>query len=955
VSLSGSPFTNCSKTFPCPVCLDTDHCSVIKAKRIVNCRNVDANEGEPRYDKGGRAYWTHHLDAQAGALLQQLPDAPPIAPVEKLDEVYKMYLNFIQLLSKPYGLSEQHLASLMRRGFSLEEIVERDYRTNPDEALRHAIADLLVKQFGEELCRLVPGFIPPTGDEAAWSLMGTAGILVPVRDEKGRIVSLKLRRDVPDKHGNRYLTISSSAHGGPIAHRLIHCPKDLYLDLTRVRVTEGELKADFIQQATEMNTLSLPGVGAYKQVVPALKALERVTNEGGLGTAIGTVVVALDADSRRKKTVALCLQQLVTCLKEAGYEVELETWNEGIGKGLDDLLLAGGEPTVLTGEEVDAEIAACLRACGIKTIREELTEIVTDVEAQQNLLPISENLARLDLILDVDLDQPREMIWFECEMERVASFKWKSTLKRLLRVQEMERKTKATEGEREETDGRTVIETYDRLGRDVAKDALVALVAANEPPELFNQGGSLKQLVETQDKLLPVDLRACDMQVYLDRCANWVETRSKRPVLISAPPRVALDLLSGRRDYSTFPELRGIVASPVFDRDGNLILTPGYHKRSGLYYAPKGQLDLAIDLTRPVTWEEAGRAATWVEKYMFGTLSLVGAADKSHAWSLFLLPFVRDMIDGPTPLHIINAPKEGTGKGLTNFVCTNPFVPGGPSASKVPANPEEWGKVLLGALKVAPSHIFFDNANYRVDSGALAQCLTERSYSDRRLGTNQIDEYPVRSVWSMTGNNVEVSAEIARRAVWMDLDANCEDPSTRKYEVDLKVFLEQNRSQQVWAALTIIRYWHQHGCPGVSGVTMGSYERYVQVIGGILYLIGVDGFLTNRRAVLDDYNSENLGWRAFVGEWWARHNTQEMRARDLAELGDNLPFWEEMGDGRNAAMSFGRRLKKKRNLVFCGKKITSRVVANQEVFRLLVVDEAEHLKDVEDRKKMVQG
>lgn len=41
-----------------------------------------------------------------------------------------------------------------------------------------------------------------------------------------------------------------------------------------------------------------------------------------------------------------------------------------------------------------------------------------------------------------------------------------------------------------------------------------------------------------------------------------------------------------------------------------------------------------------------------------------------------LNPFVRDLIDGPTPLHLIEAPVAGTGKGLLASIAMLPALPG---------------------------------------------------------------------------------------------------------------------------------------------------------------------------------------------------------------------------------------------------------------------------------------
>lgn len=952
MSLTGV-FQNCSKVFPCPICQAVDRCSILRARGIVNCRTVDANEGEPRTGKDGSHHWTHHLGRQMSTVLAQMPDAPPVAEMDRLHEVYSFYLAIIQCYYQTSGLQKHHVENLQKRGFGLRQAIDAGYRSNPDEAGKRTLMPMLLQHFGPDLLRLVPGVIAPKDDEGKWGLAGPEGILIPVRDEKNRIVSLKLRRDVPDSNGSRYCTISSTSHGGPSAHRAAHFPTPRMINLRRVRITEGELKADAVQRITEINTVSLPGVGAWRQAVPALKALEMTAAPDQSHGTVETVVVAFDADAARKPTVALCLKELVADLRAHEYEVEVETWDEQLGKGLDDLLLTGEEPEVLAGEDLDDYLKACLKAAGIQSVREELTEIIGVIEQAQNLIPVIETARYKDLLADVMEDAPTEWEYFKARVDAIYKGKWKSGIQRMLRVHQLERRQ--SEGEaiirEEDTEGLPSIETFDRIISDVRKDAVNALVAANEPPQLFEQGGRLVHLTALGERQVATAVDQPDLQRFLDDSAHWTESRGKRPVYIPCPPRYAQDMLSGKTDFTMFPTLRGTVHTPCFDRDGNLIHVPGLHRASGLYYHPKTKLEINLNMERLPTREEFERARGWVSKYMFGTLPFDNPAARAHAWALFLLPFVREMIAGPTPLHVINAPREGTGKGLTNFVCTNPFVPGGPEAANEPKNAEEWAKTLLSALEKAESHIFFDNINQRVDSGALALCLTESVYTSRRLGVSQMVSVPVRCVWTLAGNNVELSREIARRSVWIELDANCEDPSLLDFGgLNLREFVAANRASAVAAAITLIRWWLAHDCPLAARVTMGSYERWAEVMGGLLHCCEIEGFLTNQQTVLDDHNSDTLGWRAFVSEWWQKYGDQEVKARDLTELADVLPFWEELQARPGQAVSFGKKLEKQRNLVFLGKKITGRIAHNQRVYRLAVTNATEHDKDLKGRR-----
>jgi len=63
-----------------------------------------------------------------------------------------------------------------------------------------------------------------------------------------------------------------------------------------------------------------------------------------------------------------------------------------------------------------------------------------------------------------------------------------------------------------------------------------------------------------------------------------------------------------------------------------------------------------------------------------------------------LMPFVREFIKGPTPLHVIDAAKQGSGKGLLADCCS--VVATGRDAGKGPElrDPAETRKFITSVL-----------------------------------------------------------------------------------------------------------------------------------------------------------------------------------------------------------------------------------------------------------------
>ena len=167
---------------------------------------------------------------------------------------------------------------------------------------------------------------------------------MPVRDRQGRVIALKLRPD-DGRDGPKYIWISSTDRGGPSPGSPPHVPLGTPAQADIVRLTEGELKADIAFALTGLPTIGISGVDQWKSALPILEAM---------GARV--VHVAFDMDAWTKPGVAAALAACVKELIRLKYEVRLETWDPADGKGIDDLLAAGKQPAVVTGQEVLARI-----------------------------------------------------------------------------------------------------------------------------------------------------------------------------------------------------------------------------------------------------------------------------------------------------------------------------------------------------------------------------------------------------------------------------------------------------------------------------------------------------------------------------------------------------------------------------------------------------------------------
>ena len=214
--------------------------------------------------------------------------------------------------------------------------------------------------------------------------------------------------------------------------------------------------------------------------------------------------------------------------------------------------------------------------------------------------------------------------------------------------------------------------------------------------------------------------------------------------------------------------------------------------------------------------------------------------------ALLLLGFLRGMVDGPTPLHLIEKPTPGTGATLMVDAIATILTGAGASVMTEGRDDDEWRKRVTAKLRQVPTILLIDNLRLKLDSSAVAAALTAPFWEDRILGQSEMARLPIRCLWIATGNNPEFSNEMARRLVRIRLDANVERPWQRSgfRHPDLMTWVRANRARLVAACLTLCQAWIAEGRPRGTR-TIGSYENWAQVLGGVLEVAGIDGFLGN--------------------------------------------------------------------------------------------------------------
>lgn len=337
------------------------------------------------------------------------------------------------------------------------------------------------------------------------------------------------------------------------------------------------------------------------------------------------------------------------------------------------------------------------------------------------------------------------------------------------------------------------------------------------------------------------------------------------------------------------PVIHAITRTPVYGRDGSPIHKRGFHASDHLWYEPDECLASLPSI--PDHPSDAARAkARELLSEAIGDFPFTGQEERATIYAAILLPFVRRMIKGPTPIHLIEAPVQGSGKTLLASIVS--IISTGEDISPIVLNhnEEETQKALATELSRGRAVIVIDNLDTShgpLNSPAFAMVATQTAPCFRRLGSNGPDAamvLPNNATWIVTGNNVQVSQDLIRRFIRARLDPGMETPHMRAQSAfkhpDIVAWVRENRMQLVWAALTLCQSWISAGRkPGPQN--LGSYESWAATIGGILDHAGIKGFLGNAQDFYGFANGEADSWGPFLDLWWRKFGGQQMPAKIL--------------------------------------------------------------------------
>lgn len=339
--------------------------------------------------------------------------------------------------------------------------------------------------------------------------------------------------------------------------------------------------------------------------------------------------------------------------------------------------------------------------------------------------------------------------------------------------------------------------------------------------------------------------------------------------------------------YEELEQSPEIIYTPLFTRDGDLVMTPGYKPELNIIMA---NTNFTVDVPQSPTWDQVDEAVRFLREEVlvdFPFLDYDSAGNEkrepseANALAMILTPFMRRMINGVTPVFFVAKPTPGTGGTLLGKLPMNLFDGQESAPMRYSQSEEEMQKGLLSAIIESRSHLFFDDVK-EFNNRALLQSITAQEIGGRKLGQTQNISRPNLFNWIATGNNPIVLSEMERRIVWVRLNGKTVDIQERKYRhTDFSGFLIQNRSKIVGYILTMIQYWIDLEKPLFEERKRASFEDWSRKVGGVLQACGITGFLDNRPSAIADMDESAI--KQFVKEWLKKFGFEKVAVGKLFE------------------------------------------------------------------------
>jgi hypothetical protein len=401
-----------------------------------------------------------------------------------------------------------------------------------------------------------------------------------------------------------------------------------------------------------------------------------------------------------------------------------------------------------------------------------------------------------------------------------------------------------------------------KIGVEIHRMTLQAIDALAEDASVFQRSGMLVHVVRSveQKKLeakkfirpagVPI-IRPLSPPIVRERmsaCATWLKYDGKN-WCPTRPDKQTCDAVHARGEWGPVRNLVGVTSSPTFRADGTILQTAGYDDDTGLLYLPNCAYQPVPDAPTLDDAQSCYRDLCAATRLGDGGFPFSGEHHRA-AWVCGVLTILaRTAVDGPVPLFAIDANTRGAGKSLLADAAFRIALGHPAPRTTLPDEDEEMGKRITTFLLDGDAAVLIDNVKRKIEGEKIEAAISATEWKDRLLGGNTSLKARMNIVFWATGNGLEFSSDVARRAFHIRLESPLENPESRSMP-DLNAWIDARRHHLVTWALTILRAWHVAGRP-VTVATIGGFEAWSQMIPqAVAWASGIDPMMA--RATVDE-------------------------------------------------------------------------------------------------------
>jgi hypothetical protein len=384
-------------------------------------------------------------------------------------------------------------------------------------------------------------------------------------------------------------------------------------------------------------------------------------------------------------------------------------------------------------------------------------------------------------------------------------------------------------GRNKEKPGIVIAKTGSKMATN---DAAIAALASNRDVYVFNNrlarydgnpAGGIESIRE---------YRIASLRETLSESAEWYTFDKEGEKKLTRPGDDTVEEIL-ERGY--WPGVRTILAyspCPIVRKDLTWSNLTGYDSSTEVYQTKE------LDIPKRMPAKDAFAALS----KLVGQFPFARPCDRSAWFAALLTPILYFAIDGCTPVFIFDAPESGSGKTFLADAAGIIFGGTTPPVESL-SKEEELSKKMIAHGKAGTRVIKLDNIKTKLGGQTLEAMTTSREYTGRELGHSKILSVKVSMVWYITGNNIQTTEDMLRRAVQCRIEPTTEKHSQQEIKYDIPNFMEHvrdHREHYLCAALSLIDHYREAGMPMPRSKLTANFESWHRLVVGIIEWLGME-------------------------------------------------------------------------------------------------------------------